>query len=522
MLKTLLIAAFLNAIAWIIIIPIWQYPDEQAHFAQVQDIAEVGKVPTGPNTSEEVALSEKILGTQRDTAGNNKFTYHPEFRLNYSQNLYGPGEKEIASFPKSSRTHFIKNEATQNPPLYYFLASRVYKLFSSGSLFTRVFAVRFFSAFLFLLTVIVAFLSAKIIFPAQKKMPLIFTSFVAFTPMLVFSSTGVLPDPLTNLLFSLIILFSLKTLIYGIRLQILLLTLALLVLGAMTRQHILIAIPIALAPFFLHLLKAKNGLVVIIAASLVIGLIVYFANTIGTAVPVINNLRIPDGSNLDLTLTFRKSLIDHTLWTLGHTYREVLPWYWGVYRWLSMTLPHFIYRTINMITLISIIGIIWRFAKIAKNRKLTQTDKSLAFLIFSLAIYFVSLTIWDYFFRLRNNFSFGIQGRYFFPVIIPIMSIILIGLWEIFTLVFRKLTKYALFILVVAMIIFNNFSLYFVAGSYYNLASLGTFILEVSQYKPLFLKGNIIIVTVLLALVSQLIFLFFWGLATLKDKNESR
>ena len=81
-----------------ILIPIWQYPDEQAHFAQVQNVAELGKVPmVGNDTSYEIALSEKILGTERNGFGNNKYTYHPEYNIAYSNNSMGLFEKELSA-----------------------------------------------------------------------------------------------------------------------------------------------------------------------------------------------------------------------------------------------------------------------------------------------------------------------------------------------------------------------------------------------------------------------------------------
>ena len=119
--KLLLVAAFFNALSWIILIPLWQYPDEQAHFAQVQYIAEISGKPQNNqsfDTSYEVAISEKILGTERDDLGNNKYTYHPEYKPDYSTGLYGPYEKEITSLPKSARSQLVKDEATLNPPLY--------------------------------------------------------------------------------------------------------------------------------------------------------------------------------------------------------------------------------------------------------------------------------------------------------------------------------------------------------------------------------------------------------------------
>ena len=168
LLKLLLVATFFNTLSWIVLIPIWQYPDEQAHFAQVQNVAEQGYRPTGPSdTSLEIAISEKILGTERDNMGNNKFTYHPEYKIPYSKTTYGPQEYEILNLDKFSRITLVKREATLNPPLYYFFGSIIYKIFYNGNLFTRVFAVRFLSLVLFLVTIYLSFQIGKLIFPPK-------------------------------------------------------------------------------------------------------------------------------------------------------------------------------------------------------------------------------------------------------------------------------------------------------------------------------------------------------------------
>src|SRR3989344_6105734 len=235
-LKLLLIAAFLNGLSWIILIPVWQYPDEQAHFAQIQDVAELGKRPADKlNASLEVALSEEILGTQRDGLGNNKFTYHPEYKIDYSDSFDGPRESEIVNLPKSARTQLVKNEATKNPPLYYFLVSLTYKLFDGGNLFTRVFAVRALSIIFFLLTVILSYEIVKLIFEKNKILSLALPTLVAFKPMFVFSSSGVLPDSLTNLLFTLVLFLSLKILTGGLQTPTILSVTITIALGVLTR-----------------------------------------------------------------------------------------------------------------------------------------------------------------------------------------------------------------------------------------------------------------------------------------------
>ena len=205
-LKLLLIAAFFNALTWIVLIPVWQYPDEQAHFAQVQDIAELRKVPiNNVDTSYEIALSEKILGTQRDGFGNNKYTYHPEYKIDFSETKTGLFEESIINLPISSRTTLVKHESTFNPPIYYIMSSVVYKLFYTGNLFVRIFAIRVMSAAIFIGTIFLTYKIGKIIFYKYYGLSLVLSSLVAFKPMLVYSSSGILPDSLVNLLFTIMI-----------------------------------------------------------------------------------------------------------------------------------------------------------------------------------------------------------------------------------------------------------------------------------------------------------------------------
>src|SRR3989344_2180065 len=515
LLKLLLIAAFFNALSWIVLIPVWQYPDEQAHFAQVQDLAELGKVPTGaPDTSYEIALSEEILATARDEFGNNKFTYHPEYKLDYSPTLYGPYEKEVSSLPKSARSQLVKNEATLNPPLYYFLASIFYRIFYDADLFTRVIAVRIMSALIFLGTILVAFSIGKLIFDQNKILPPALAALVAFKPMLVFASTGVLPDTLTNFLFSLILFFSLKIIKEGFKFSTLALIVLTIVLGVSTRQQFLISVPIVLAAVlyqvFRHLSYFKWALV----STAVFSIFLYFANTTLISKPFFTNFRVPevfDAAFLKFGPLSVTSFIKHFTWTIRHTYAEVWPWYWGVYRWLSFTLPPIYYQVINRLGLIALVGLIIKIFFIIKYRKFDRKDVYMFFLITASLIYFFTLTVWDYLFWLKSGFSFGIQGRYFFPTIIPFLTLIIAGFWQIFRLLLKKYASIGIYALILFFIFFNNFSLFYVASSYYDISNLSTFIKQVSQYKPLIIKGNAISMILFLSLTFQSIFIFSLG-----------
>ena len=43
---------------------------------------------------------------------------------------------------------------------------------------------------------------------------------------------------------------------------------------------------------------------------------------------------------------------------LVQSYRLILPWYWGVFRWLSLTYPRLVHRVINVITLVGLAGLL--------------------------------------------------------------------------------------------------------------------------------------------------------------------
>ena len=88
---TFIFALLLNFLLWQLLIPIWHFPDEQAHFGQVAFRADHGRIQKYHelSTSREIFISEELLGTKRDSQGNNLFTYHPEFKIDYSKTYEG-------------------------------------------------------------------------------------------------------------------------------------------------------------------------------------------------------------------------------------------------------------------------------------------------------------------------------------------------------------------------------------------------------------------------------------------------
>lgn len=502
----LLVVAFLKQLLWIALIPIWQTPDEQAHFAQIQNIAENNNQyqyddPNFKTTSREIEISEILLKTKRDERGNNSYTYRPNFNIEYTNNFVGKYEHQINNQSVGNRKKLTIKEATGYPPLYYQFAGVAYKTTYQAGLIDRIFVIRFWQTIIFLLTVFVYYLSAKLIC-GEKIDAIYFTIFISFLPMLSFVSAGITSDNLMNLLFPTGLYLCLLNIKIGVKTKNLFLFFVLAVVGILTKPHFIIIIPIywlslAVSCAINKELKkfALLNILFVFATPLVFSIFypVWWADFLIT-----RNLSslFPEIGNISLT----SSSVNMSLWgylivSIQKTYRETIPWFWGIFRWLSFSLDRWYYRIWNLITIVSFI-----FGALFFRKKMKTT---IIFMISSVAIYFFILFFWDYLFFLSHGFSFGIQGRYYFPVLFPIIFLIY------YYFPFKKL-------LPVLTIIFNSYALIKLSASYYNFSSLSSFLIQASQYKPWYFKGPCLIFWV----AAYATTLAFFLIKLIRDKKE--
>ncbi|GEM_PF-824093 len=522
LLVILIIAIFFNGLVWSALMPMWHTPDEQAHFAQAQDFAALGYRPkTGFSTSQDIVLSEKYLGVFRDEQGNNRFTYHPEYNIEYINSVTGLYEKELMAMPIQSRSIFAINEATGYPPLYYLYISAMNKQFWSLDLISRVFLSRMATILLSVGLGVVVFNIGKILFKD------IFYSYVlavmaVFHPMRMFVGSGVTSDALMNFIYPLSILLLLKADFRPTWKNLIALILALAAL-LMTKTQGVFLIIISLFLWLKVITSRKNKLgpklisaVVLLAVATVISIGIInrtaFRNIIPQ--PLLANMFIPEVDDT-IGLNSQPFLIDYIKISAVDFYRQVLPWYWGVYRWLSLTLPFWVYRTIKVIMLASLFGWMIGFKKI-KN---IANGKPLFWLTASSVIYTLGIYAWNLLFWRSKGFSFGIQGRYFFPNLTEHMAILLVGLLVLSPVRFRKAAG---IILATLMMVFNWSSLLFVSQSYYgNIFNYQTFFLRASQYKPWFFKTPLLEVWLGLGLLASVWFLLSLIRYTRIQEHES-
>lgn len=490
--KLLLLLLFLTLLKGIVFsatIPIWHAPDEQAHFAQVQNIAEFGTdSPQGrysPDLSQEIFLSEQLLGTTRNEFGKNKFTHHPEYRIDYTNSVIGKYENLINYQPFLSRRQFIKSEATHYPPLFYFLTAGFYRLNYNQGLINRVMSARLASILMGVIMVYFSFKLAELIF-ADTFFSLTAAILVSFQPMFAFLTAGVNSDNLMNLLFT--VFFYLCALVIKkqkLTLPLVILLIITLLALKFTKPHSFIALPIILSlPFFFpaKLFKFIKNNLRLTTAGLLIILIMIQLRPITFSLPELNPLALTHPNFPQYTL------VEHTLWTTSHTVREVIPWYWGVFNWLGVTLPRNINRILNRLLILAVLGLgIW-FVKIIRRRQFSSPQKLVLFLGSGSLIYFIVLGFWDWLFRRWNGFSFGMQGRYYFPVLAPHLILFLIGLISLIPDKFSRLKLWWIKLIGLGMIGLNFIGWHTLAKSYYQLIPLPTFIFQISQYKPTIFK----------------------------------
>ncbi|OGD61314.1 hypothetical protein A3I57_00080 [Candidatus Beckwithbacteria bacterium RIFCSPLOWO2_02_FULL_47_23] len=471
--KLLLWLVLIKSLAWALFIPLWHFPDEQAHFGHVAYLAEGGTLPMGRTNdlNQEIAISEQRLGTYRNKYGNNSFTYQPDYRLEYTDSLEGLYEAEIKSLPLSTRKEFKDPESAYYPHFFYRVSGLIYKLFYNQDIFIRVFALRLFWLFGHVFMVWLAWLIGKEVFPKDPKAAVTVAVLTSFQPMLSFVAAGVTGDNLHNLLFTAVIYFCLKLRRKLAWKNLLGLTLVM-ILGFINKPQFLIALGIVV-PILFRRWKKILGLIGLAAIWLYLsGKLPYFEIKADLARP-------------DYTLW------QHLVYTAQHTFREVLPWYWGVFRWLSLTLPRWVNQVMMRILLIAGIGL-----AIKCYRK--KFDQGFWLIIWSAAVYFLALFFWD-FQQVRNSgFPFGIQGRYYFPVIVPHMVLLVMGL--------RQITNYLLLITGYWFITLNWIAFYWVTASYYDTSGFKTFIIQASQYKPDFAKGAWLAAVLFLYAILTLIF----------------
>jgi hypothetical protein len=184
----------LNGLAWSLIVPPFEVPDENAHYAYVQQIAERGTVPRlvypeGPispavDTMLGATLFYQIVGEPENPA--------PLSQLQ-QQAVENAGNEGLSTVGDGDA-----NSATNNPPLYYALEAVPYEIGSGGTVLDRLVLMRLMSVLMAAITVLLIFMFLAELLPGTPWAWTAGALVAAFQPLFSFISSGVNSD---NLLY---------------------------------------------------------------------------------------------------------------------------------------------------------------------------------------------------------------------------------------------------------------------------------------------------------------------------------
>jgi 4-amino-4-deoxy-L-arabinose transferase-like glycosyltransferase len=209
----LLAIAAIQVAAWIVVLPPFQGPDEEAHFAYVQHLAETGDPPerspgNGRNFSQEQSEAMKwanLLALRGVLGMRPGWTDAEERRW-----------REVeASLPSDAAANGEgPNAVAQNPPLYYALESIPYHLAPGGSFFNRFYVTRIGSAIFYLASVAFVWLIASELFRPLWARTLA-TGIVALHPKLAMLGAVINADILLVLAWTAFIYAGLRIIRHG-------------------------------------------------------------------------------------------------------------------------------------------------------------------------------------------------------------------------------------------------------------------------------------------------------------------
>jgi Predicted membrane protein (DUF2142) len=182
----------LTATAWSLIVPLFQVPDEPAHVAYAQYLAETGRPPPGGDERRPFSQQERLLlNAVRWKAVIHRPQNRPPSTATARKQLDRLAERQGDPVGEGGFT-----SATNNPPLYYAAEAAVYHLTPSSSLPDRIHAMRLLSALLAAVTVLFVFLFLRELLPGTPWAWSVGALMVAFQPMFGFISGGVSSDDL--------------------------------------------------------------------------------------------------------------------------------------------------------------------------------------------------------------------------------------------------------------------------------------------------------------------------------------
>lgn len=426
-LAALLGAVLVLGLAWALVVPPFQAPDEQSHFGYVQSLAGGPGLPGVPGHQ---AFSTEQLRAQ-DLSNSDQTAAQILVKPAWSPAEWHRWQRIDAGPPPLPRTDGggPGNPAGANPPLYYLYETAPYALFSGADFFSRVSAMRVASVLWLLVTVAGAWLLAGELLGGDRLLQLVAAGVAGLTPMVTFVSAQIGPDTMLYALWTLALWLGVRILRRGVTA-----TAAIALLGVTGLAVVVKATGYALVPAALFALAVglwrmrarptaatRWGLAALAALAIPVGAWFVAARVDGHAAAA----QLSDASSSGATNVreIASYLWQYYLPRLPFMHRidpvgGGLPAYeifvkqsWGAFGWLEVRFPHWMYKWFGLLT--ALVGLAAAARVLARRRHVELAVA--AFLLLSALALLAGLHWTDYHQWLAGG-EF-MQARYLFPLI---------------------------------------------------------------------------------------------------------
>lgn len=367
--------------------PVWQAPDEPAHYNYIRYLVEEGSLPV------------LQMG---------------DYPHEYLERL------KARHFPPGMPIDPLRYEFHQ-PPLYYALASVVYRL-TGGSLL----ALRLFSLLLGAGLLLTSWALVRTTFPQQVGLALGTTAFVAFLPMHLAMASAVNNDTLAELLLAASVLSLARYLQVPRGRGPTPSALGLLIgLGLVTKVTVFIALPLALAAILIAPRSRRericDGLLIFGPACLLL-LPWLVRNHLTYGGPDL--LGLARHSQVVVGQPRTAEWLAQMGWSgLLQTFaRTTLQSFWGQFGWMGVLLDSRLYLLLNLLSALTVLGFL---LSLVRNLRPMLSQWRLPLLLVLWLVFTFLAYLW-------YNLQFvQHQGRYLFPALIPLGLIFALGLAEV-------------------------------------------------------------------------------------------
>lgn len=419
-----LLLSLVHGVLYVALVPPWQAPDEPKHFEYVRLLYDKRRSVDWSDI--DPTLEQEIIQSM------DRYDYWRFGRFNKVgrsfNDLWGGASHKL-----------------EQPSLAYLLYVPLLFLLPPHETALQLYAFRLMSVLLATLVVLLAYLTARELFPDDPVMQVGVPAFVALLPMHTFLTSSLNSDHLAEALVSLSLFLLVRIFRRGLSVGYLVGIGVAILLAALAKRTSLFMVLSLVAAIPLYLASRNYSLswgkALLIGLSLVMGLVTLGIASIGRIEEMLT------GTSPGLAAVVHDARVYYfflpsqqfpLVWDKGYLGSEALAIYrhwigvlfrsfWGNFGWLNLPLRTGWYQVLGVACLISLVGLLWLAIRAKRVTWLARWQTGVL-LSFGLAILFSIGMIYAKHIRsLGFEWAGAPQGRWLFPLVIPIAILLLTG-----------------------------------------------------------------------------------------------